>query len=120
MNEMSSVELTRLLDNVRIGPRHWLMIALLCLTGAIDFFDFYIAGFLVAVLSPQWQLTFGQSSLMLMSAGLGAIAGAVSWGFLSDKLGRKPGLVFGTIICGLCAGGISFIGEGDWIIFVVL
>jgi putative MFS transporter len=120
MRAMSSDELARLLDDVRMGPRHWLMFALLCVAAAMDFFDFYVASFLVAVLSPQWKLTFGQSSLMLMSAGLGSIAGALGWGLLSDKIGRKPGLVLGMIICGLCAGSISFISEGDWMIFVVL
>jgi hypothetical protein len=34
----------------------------LSVTGLVfDYFDFYIVGFLVAVLAPQWHLTFGQT-----------------------------------------------------------
>ena len=56
-------------------------------TGVVDFFDFYVVGFLVAVLAPKWHLTFGQTSVILMSAGVGAIVGA---------LGSEPSPIAGA------------------------
>ena len=55
---------------------------LVVLTVVFYFFYFYIVGFLVAVLGPQWNLTFGQSSVILLSAGVGAIVGSLAWGAL--------------------------------------
>jgi len=58
-------------------------------TGVVDFFDFFVVGFLVSVLAPKWHLTFGQTSIMLMSAGIGAMLGALASGFLADRFGPQ-------------------------------
>lgn len=34
-------------------------------------------GYLVAVVGPQWHLTYGQSAIMLLGGGVGAIFGAL-------------------------------------------
>jgi hypothetical protein len=63
-------------DGARLDARYWISIALGISTSVFDYFDYYLVGFLVAVLAPQWQLTFGQTSLILLSAGVGAILGS--------------------------------------------
>src|SRR5439155_18129287 len=73
-------DLVELYDRAPLNPRYWISIALGVTTSVFDFFDFFIVGFLVAVLAPQWHLTFGQTSVMLLSAGIGAIVGALAWG----------------------------------------
>jgi putative MFS transporter len=89
-------------------------------TGVVDFFDFFVVGFLVSVLAPKWHLTFGQTSIMLMSAGIGAMLGALASGFLADRFGRKPLAVTGVLICGLSSGAIALIPEDGWIFFAML
>jgi putative MFS transporter len=86
----------------------------------VDFFDFFVVGFLVSVLAPKWHLTFGQTSIMLMSAGIGAMLGALASGFLADRFGRKPLAVSGVLICGLSSGAIALIPEDGWIFFAIL
>ena len=88
-------DLVALYDKAPLNARYWISMALAVMTSIFDFFDFFIVGFLVAVLAPQWQLTFGQTSIMLLSAGVGAIVGALAWGALSDRWGRKTLLVAG-------------------------
>src|SRR6266849_4410861 len=111
-------DLVELYDRAPLNPRYWISIALGITTSVFDFFDFFIVGFLVAVLAPQWHLTFGQTSIMLLSAG--AIIGALAWGALADRFGRKTLLVAGVTLCALGAGSISLIPDGAWMLFAAL
>jgi putative MFS transporter len=113
-------DLVELYDRAPLNPRYWISIALGITTSVFDFFDFFIVGFLVAVLAPQWHLTFGQTSVMLLSAGVGAIVGALAWGALADRWGRKTLLVAGVALCALGAGSISLIPDGAWMLFAAL
>lgn len=107
-------------DEAPVTRRYWLSIILFAVTGVVDFFDFFVVGFLVSVLAPKWHLTFGQTSIMLMSAGIGAMLGALASGFLADRYGRKPLAVAGVLICGVSSGAIALIPEDGWIIFAIL
>src|ERR1700742_5214670 len=49
---------------------------------ALEFFDYFLIGFVLAFLIGPWKLTFGQSATVLMSSGIGAIIGAYVWGWL--------------------------------------
>jgi putative MFS transporter len=107
-------------DRARLDARYWISIALGISTSVFDYFDYFIVGFLVAVLAPQWQLSFGQTSLILLAAGVGAILGSLAWGALADRFGRKALLVAGVTLCALSAGSVSFIPDGAWVAFAVL
>lgn len=113
-------DLVAIYDKAPLTPRYWASMTLVVLTGVFDFFDFYIVGFLVAVLGPQWNLTFGQSSVILLSAGVGAIVGSLAWGALSDRWGRKTLLVVGVTLCAVGAGSVSLIPDGAWEVFAAL
>ncbi|KIZ46787.1 MULTISPECIES: MFS transporter [Rhodopseudomonas] len=107
-------------DEAPVTKRYWLSIVLFAITGVVDFFDFFVVGFLVSVLAPKWHLTFGQTSIMLMSAGVGAMLGSVVAGFLADRFGRKPLAVGGILICGISSGAIALIPEDGWVLFAIL
>ena len=113
-------EMLGLLDRGRLDTRYWTLFGLLAVGGALDFFDFFVVGYLVAVVGPQWHLTYGQSSLMLLGGGLGAICGALVWGPLSDAWGRKKMLVAGSFVCAIAAGSLALVRDGDWLTFAVL
>lgn len=111
----SNEALLQLFDSVSLNRRYWVAIGLLSLILAVDFFDFFIVGFLVAVLAPKWGLTFGQSSIILLSAGVGAIVGALFWGSVADAYGRKKSLICGTMLCAVCSGSVALLADGNWI-----
>lgn len=113
-------DLVTVYDRARLDARYWISIALGISTSVFDYFDYYLVGFLVAVLAPQWHLTFGQTSLILLSAGVGAILGSLAWGALADRFGRKALLVGGVTLCALSAGSVSLIPDGAWVTFAAL
>jgi MFS transporter, putative metabolite:H+ symporter len=116
----SENDLVALYDRAPLNAPYWISIALAAASSIFDFFDFFVVGFLVAVLAPQWHLTFGQSSVMLLSAGIGAILGSLAWGALGDHWGRSKLLAGGMAICALASGSISLIPDGGWLLFSAL
>src|SRR5216684_540295 len=82
---------------------------------ALEFFDYFLIGFVLAFLIGPWKLTFGQSAMVLMSSGIGAIIGAYAWGWLADRIGRR--LVFiGTVLnFSIATGLLYFTPDNGWI-----
>jgi MFS transporter, putative metabolite:H+ symporter len=120
MDVRTSEEMLEMLDRGRLDMRYWIRFGLLAVGGALDFFDFFVVGYLVAVVGPQWHLTYGQSSVMLLGGGLGAIFGALIWGPLTDAWGRKKLLIAGSFVCAIAAGSIALVRDGDWATFTAL
>jgi MFS transporter, putative metabolite:H+ symporter len=117
---MNTISMLSFYDGVKPGRRYQGIFATICAGFCLDFYDFYIVGFLLASLGPQWHLTYFQSSLILLGGGVGSIAGALLFGALADRFGRKPMLMAATITCAISAGAIALVPDGDWLVFSVL
>ncbi len=107
-------------ETARLRPRYWILIALLMAQGIIEMFDFYLVGYVVSVVGPQWKLTFGQTSIILLSAGLGQVCTALLTARAADQWGRKPVLIASVLIYGVAAGGVALIPNGAWMMFAAL
>jgi MFS transporter, putative metabolite:H+ symporter len=118
--DVSSGTMLAFYDSAPLNKRFWLAFSIISLVFVLEFFDLYIVGFLVAVLGPQWKLTYGQSALMLLSAGVGSIVGSFFCGHLSDAWGRKAMIVFGTLACAAGSGLIAITPDGNWEMFVAM
>ena len=55
----------------------------------LEFFDYFLIVYVVAFIAGPWKLTFGESAVILLSSGFGAMFGAVFYGWLADKIGRR-------------------------------
>ncbi|RLP06981.1 MFS transporter [Propionibacterium australiense] len=54
-----------------------------------EFFDMFLIGFVVSLLTKPWNLTGTETGIILACSGLGTVAGAIMWGRLADKIGRR-------------------------------
>ncbi|MBV9561340.1 MAG: MFS transporter [Bradyrhizobium sp.] len=108
------------IEQSRLTPRYYLTIFLIVLQEMFEFYDFFLVGYLVSVLAPGWHLTYGQSAMMLLSSGVGAIAGALIGGQIADIVGRKRIIWAGGLIFALGAAGCAAIPDGAWIQFSLL
>jgi putative MFS transporter len=108
------------IEKSRLTPRYYLTIALLVLQEMFEFYDFFLVGYLVSVLAPGWHLTYGQSAMMLLSSGVGAVVGSLIGGKIADIIGRKTIIWSGGLIFSLGAAGCALIPDGAWILFSML
>ena len=108
------------LDQAALTPRYWATFGLITLQLLCEVFDFSVVAFLVSAVAPTWKLSYGQTTVILLAAGVGAIFGALGFGWLADRLGRKVSIVGGAMVYCLCAGGIALIPDGAWVLFAVL
>src|SRR5450631_4139280 len=108
------------IEKSNLTPRYYLTIGLFVLQEMLEFYDFFLVGYLVSVVAPSLHLTYGQSAMMLLSSGVGAIVGSLVGGMLADAFGRKMMVWAGGLIFSLGAAGCALIPDGAWILFSVL
>jgi putative MFS transporter len=80
----------------------------------LEFFDYYLIGFVLAFIIKPWHLTFGQSAIILLSSGVGAILGSVIWGRLADVYGRRKVFIATVINFSLASGVLAFTPDNGW------
>ena len=120
MAGQTSDELLALFDTAKLNARYWAIFAIMSAIIVLEFFDFGIVAFLLAVVGPEWHLTYGQSATILYSGGVGSIVGALAFGAFSDAWGRKTSIVVGTFICGIGAALNGLVPNGQWVLFAAL
>lgn len=76
-------------DEAKVGRYHWRIVFTAGTGFFTDAYDLFIIGVVTAILSPIWHLTLGQKSWLNGAALMAAAFGAVFFGTMSDKFGRK-------------------------------
>jgi putative MFS transporter len=85
----------------------------------LEFFDYFLIGFVLAFVIKPWGLTFGQSAIILLSSGVGAILGAFIWGRIADVVGRRR-VFLGTVInFSIATGILAFTPDHGWVFLSV-
>ena len=104
----------------KLTPRYYATIALMVVQEMFEYYDFFLVGYLISVIAPGWHLTYGQSAIMLLSSGVGAIVGSLVGGRIADSIGRKKMIWGGGLIFSLGASLCGAIPDGAWILFSLL
>src|SRR5271163_3223315 len=86
---------------------------------ALEFFDYFLISFVLAFLIGPWKLTFGQSAIVLISSGIGAILGAFAWGWLADRIGRRMVFIGTVLNFSIATGLLYFTPDNGWIYLTV-
>ena len=102
------------LDDAPITKRYVVLAAVTMFGAVLDLFDFFLIAFIVPVIDDEWHLTFGQATIVLLSAGVGAIAGALLWGRLGDKYGRRKPLMWGILTFSIATGLLALAPHDGW------
>ena len=85
----------------------------------LEFFDYFLIGYVVAFIAGPWKLTFGESAVILLSSGFGAMFGAVFYGWLADKIGRRKVFLMTVVNFSLATGILTFTPDNAWIFMSV-
>ena len=85
----------------------------------LEFFDYYLIGFALPFFVGPWNLTFGQSAIILLTSGIGAMFGAVLYGRLADVIGRRRVFMATVLNAAFATGMLALTPEGNWIYIAV-
>jgi putative MFS transporter len=86
----------------------------------LEFFDYFLIAFVLAFIIKPWQLTGGQSAIILLSSGIGAILGAFIWGRIADVYGRRQVFILTVLNFSIASGLLYFTPENGWIYLSVM
>jgi len=101
----STHRITEVLDEAEVGRRHWLTVLTAGMGFFTDAYDLFIVGTVTVILTPIFHLSTSQISLLNSASLLASVAGAVSFGPLMDRLGRKR--MYGTEVAILVLGALA-------------
>jgi MFS transporter, putative metabolite:H+ symporter len=93
----------------------WKIFTACLLSIVIDFFDFALIGFVLAFFVKDWHLTFGQSGAILFASGVASIPGAIIFGWLGDKIGRRTVFMMMILTLSLATGVMALAPENGWL-----
>jgi len=87
---------------------------------ALEFFDFFLIAFVFAFLIGPWKLTFGQTAVVFLSSGVGAILGAYIWGWIADRIGRRKVFIGTVLNFSIATGLLYFTPDNGWVYLTIL
>ncbi|AEA69184.1 MFS transporter [Pseudomonas brassicacearum] len=89
---MRTIDVHSIIDNARFGRFHWLVMGLCALLLIFDGYDLFIYGVVLPAIMKEWGLTPLQAGALGSYALFGMMFGALAFGSLADKIGRKKGI----------------------------
>src|SRR5215472_14116612 len=98
-----------------LTPNQWRILGAAIIGDALEFFDYFLISFVLAFIIGPWRLTFGQSAVVLLSSGIGAIVGAFGWGWIADRIGRRKVFILTVLNFSLATGTLYFTPDNDWV-----
>lgn len=103
------------LEQSRLTVNHAKVIVAAILGDLLEFFDFFLIGYVLAFIIVPWKLSYGETSIVLLSAGIGAMAGAIVFGAVADRIGRRPVFITTVLFFSIATGFMYFTPEGNWL-----
>jgi MFS transporter, putative metabolite:H+ symporter len=103
-----------------LTTNQWKIFTAVILSIMLDFFDFLLIGFVLAFFVKDWQLTYGQSALILFSSGVAAVPGAIFFGWLGDRIGRRKVFLVTVLMFSFATGAMALTPDRGWIYLAVM
>lgn len=104
--DIEQININSVVDEAKFTPFHWGVLIWCLMIIIFDGYDLVIYGVALPLLMQEWALSAVQAGLLASTALFGMMFGAMSFGTLSDKLGRKKTIM----ICVAIFSGFTFLG----------
>jgi len=95
---MRNIDVTEAIDNTPFGGFQWMVTALCGLLLVVDGYDVFVAGTVLPSLMTEWGLNKPQAGALQAWALFGMMFGALIFGPLADKIGRKKGIAISFLL----------------------
>jgi MFS transporter, PHS family, inorganic phosphate transporter len=108
-----SRELLAQMDDAATSREHWKILITAGMGFFTDAYDLFIIGVAAAMIKTEWHITSSEKSLLSSLALLTSALGAIAFGRIADRLGRKK--IYGYEVLVLAAGALaSAFAPGIW------
>lgn len=95
---MRSIDVNEAIDSKAFGGFQWMVVALCALLLIVDGYDVFVAGTVLPTLIAEWGLTKPQAGALQAWALFGMMFGALIFGPLADRIGRKKGITISFVL----------------------
>ena len=89
---MRQIDVHPVIDNARFSRFHWMVMALCALLLIFDGYELFIFGVVLPAIMQEWNLTPLEAGALGSYALFGMMFGALLFGTLADRIGRKKGI----------------------------
>lgn len=96
------------------------LVALAIVGNISEFFDIFLIGFVVSVLTKPWNLTGTEAGVILACSGLGTVIGAIMWGRFADKIGRRSSFFWCVLMFVVFTVVSVLTPDRGWIMLAIL
>ena len=100
-----SREMLEQLDDAPTSREHWKIMFISGMGFFTDAYDLFVIGVVATLVTSQWHISGYQKSLLTSLALLTSAAGAIVFGRVADRIGRKK--IYGFEVLVLAAGAIA-------------
>ena len=96
----------------KLTKNQWKIAGAATLGDMLDFFDFFLIGFVLAFVVKAWNLTYGEAGAILLASGISAPFGSLFYGWLADKVGRRTALIAAILNVSIATGAMALTPAG--------
>jgi AAHS family 4-hydroxybenzoate transporter-like MFS transporter len=96
-----TVDLAALIDERKLSPFNYLLIALSTLVTLFDGLDMMMMSFTAPYMQEELSLSDTQISLAFSAGTAGMVVGGLIFTYIGDRIGRRPTIVFCTLAFGI-------------------
>lgn len=112
---MKTIDINSFIEDTRLGKPHFMMLFWSCLIIMFDMYDLVIYGSVLPKMMAEWSMTPVQAGSIGSMGPFGMMIGAMVFGILADKFGRRRILItsvvlfsVATTLCALAPGAAIF------------
>lgn len=110
---MRNIDVTEAIDDGRFGRFQWTIVGLCGLLLIVDGYDVFVAGTVLPKLIAEWGLSKPQAGALQAWALFGMMFGALIFGPLADRIGRKKGIALSFVLFTTATIATGFAGSPD-------
>lgn len=106
-----TIKVNEVIDNSKFNRFHLILLVTSCLIIMFDMFDLVIYSSVLPILMKDWAMTPVQAGAIGSYGPLGMMVGAILFGVLANKLGRKNGLIISVLLFSIFTFACAFVSD---------